>query len=169
MKMRRRYKLGAVKRNQKDFEMASSLDGAGAGAGAAVGKDSGAFVCRSTVENPYIVADDRGKTCSRSMLDVQTGCCPKISLGSAKTVTQGCRNKDVCDPKTKCCASYESCISCCMQNLSEMFLSPGRGNSVGADSVALRTSFKQVPQHFGRYFSMKATLLGRTTTKVVEM
>jgi hypothetical protein len=51
-----------------------------------------------------LLADDRGKVCATQDLDYYTGCC---RTGQ----THAC---DKCSKHDSCCASFEHCVSCCL-------------------------------------------------------
>jgi hypothetical protein len=61
--------------------------------------------CEHTVQSARIVADDRGRVCEWSKLDLQSSCC------SAEQEQYAC---STCDAQLECCSTFEYCVSCCM-------------------------------------------------------
>ena len=56
------------------------------------------------------VADDNGRTCARDQLVAETNCCPPWS---PLYDCESCQDK--------CCATYHSCVSCCMSRPNKAF------------------------------------------------
>ena len=68
--------------------------------------------CRHTVENPTIVVDENGRMCSPFALNSSNGnCCPRVP-GLDVTRCGRCSSN-----RGQCCDTYESCVSCCIFNL----------------------------------------------------
>ena len=72
-------------------------------------------MCRSTVENAHTVVDDRGNVCIGRCLTLKRLLSSNVT-GISEICDARSGTKDVCDSKTKCCTSYESCISCCIEH-----------------------------------------------------
>lgn len=62
--------------------------------------------CRNSVQGKIWIADDRGYVCKRSHLQ-SNGCCDSSNI-SLKYSCRECKNS------TGCCATFEFCVSCCM-------------------------------------------------------
>ncbi|KAI4369236.1 hypothetical protein MLD38_017704 [Melastoma candidum] len=62
-------------------------------------------ICKNTVQGRYLLSDDNGHVCDAFSLDSQTRCCPE---NGEKFSCQGC------SLLSKCCNSYEYCVSCCL-------------------------------------------------------
>jgi len=64
-------------------------------------------ICRNSKQGPYLIADERGYTCS--IADVyRNGCC---NTGINSTVRYNCQSCQF----NRCCKTYEHCVSCCLQ------------------------------------------------------
>lgn len=63
------------------------------------------FLCRTTVQGRYLISDDNGYTCTPLTVDKWSRCCPKTR---DRFSCQGC------NLVSKCCNSYEYCVSCCL-------------------------------------------------------
>ncbi|KIZ06721.1 putative UPF0454 protein C12orf49lags:Precursor [Monoraphidium neglectum] len=81
------------------------------------------LTCRNTLLGPHEFTDDRGLLCKASDLNHKTGCCRTGAKHSCGT----------CDLRDRCCAGYESCVSCCLEpghgakeRLPEVFRVPGK-------------------------------------------
>ncbi|PKU70588.1 hypothetical protein MA16_Dca008705 [Dendrobium catenatum] len=59
------------------------------------------LVCRNTVQGRHLLADDNGYVCTALSVYPWTYCCPE-------TGERGC------NLVSKCCNSYEYCVSCCL-------------------------------------------------------
>ncbi|KAM7461356.1 hypothetical protein LguiA_029477 [Lonicera macranthoides] len=62
-------------------------------------------ICRTTVQGRYLLSDDNGHVCDALSLDPKSRCCPR------KTEQYSCHG---CNTISKCCNSYEFCVSCCL-------------------------------------------------------
>ena len=60
--------------------------------------------CNNTAQGAKLVTDDRGYLCRLSQLDADTGCC-------AAGDRYACPS---CNLTAQCCATYEPCVSCCL-------------------------------------------------------
>ena len=69
--------------------------------------------CQNTKQGWDLLADDRGRLCSRGLVqdstDAMPGCCPDGDVTGFQRYT--C---DGCDPLYNCCSQYEVCVSCCL-------------------------------------------------------
>ncbi|KAJ1686126.1 hypothetical protein LUZ63_017516 [Rhynchospora breviuscula] len=61
--------------------------------------------CNTTVPGRYLISDSNGYVCSALSLDSSSSCCP---TGGEQFACQGC------NLASKCCNSYEYCVSCCL-------------------------------------------------------
>jgi len=61
--------------------------------------------CRNSVQGRVLLADDRGRVCSRTAVS-NSGCC------SAESPRYACHE---CEAFSACCRLYEHCVSCCMR------------------------------------------------------
>ncbi|KAK8478637.1 hypothetical protein V6N13_133462 [Hibiscus sabdariffa] len=61
--------------------------------------------CRTTVQGRYLLSDNNGYVCDALSLDPQSRCCPERG---DKFSCHGC------NVLSKCCNSYEFCVSCCL-------------------------------------------------------
>ncbi|XP_020584496.1 uncharacterized protein LOC110027410 isoform X2 [Phalaenopsis equestris] len=75
---------------------------------AGIRKDAGflqKLACRNTVHGRYLLADDNGYVCSSLSVYPWTSCCPETG---ERFSCQGC------NLISKCCNSYQYCVSCCL-------------------------------------------------------
>ncbi|VFQ87623.1 unnamed protein product [Cuscuta campestris] len=63
------------------------------------------YICRTTVQGRYLIADDRGNVCDSLSVDPQSRCC------NGKGEQFSCHG---CNLLAQCCNSYEYCVSCCL-------------------------------------------------------
>ena len=75
-------------------------------------------LCEHTRTGRDFVTDDAGYLCTRRAMDPLTGCCPRTEdsryFCGACICAEGIVVAPPGQPETKdCCASYESCVSCC--------------------------------------------------------
>ncbi|KAI0508202.1 hypothetical protein KFK09_014337 [Dendrobium nobile] len=63
------------------------------------------LVCRNTVQGRHLLADDNGYVCTALSVYPWTYCCPETG---ERFSCQGC------NLVSKCCNSYEYCVSCCL-------------------------------------------------------
>ncbi|GMH28567.1 hypothetical protein Nepgr_030410 [Nepenthes gracilis] len=61
--------------------------------------------CRNTVQGRYLLSDDNGYVCDALSVDPESRCCP------SKGEQFSCHG---CNLISKCCNSYEFCVSCCL-------------------------------------------------------
>jgi len=94
--------------------------------------------CDSTVSGKLLVADDRGRVCSRYVLDSVTGCC---NASQAGTSTLSC---NTCGRSSRCCRVYEYCVTCCMRQDFlpdlELLLTPAPHETKDFNGLAARFS-----------------------------
>ncbi|CAN1748303.1 SREBP regulating gene protein [Linum perenne] len=62
-------------------------------------------ICRTTVHGRYLLSDDNGHVCDALSIDPRSRCCPM------KGKRFSCHG---CNPFSRCCNSYEYCVSCCL-------------------------------------------------------
>lgn len=66
--------------------------------------------CRNSVQGRTLIVDDEGYVCSRSNV-AKSGCCI-INYNNGQEFQQySCHS---CNDETGCCATYEYCVSCCL-------------------------------------------------------
>jgi hypothetical protein len=107
--------------------------------------------CETTMASKQFVADDRGRICSRVLLDPLSGCC------NASLPTTSSFSCNTCGRASRCCRLYEFCVTCCMrqEHLAELELAltpaplqtqnfSGLSRRFGACSALCRTSSESV-------------------------
>ncbi|XP_019184609.1 PREDICTED: uncharacterized protein LOC109179565 isoform X1 [Ipomoea nil] len=63
------------------------------------------YICRTTVQGRYLIADDKGQVCDALSVDPQSRCC------RGKGEQFSCHG---CNLLSQCCNSYEFCVACCL-------------------------------------------------------
>nr|GMD97827.1 UPF0454 protein like [Ipomoea batatas] len=63
------------------------------------------YICRTTVQGRYMIADDKGQVCDALSVDPQSRCC------RGKGEQFSCHG---CNLLSQCCNSYEFCVACCL-------------------------------------------------------
>ncbi|XP_052173217.1 uncharacterized protein LOC127788687 [Diospyros lotus] len=61
-------------------------------------------ICRTTAQGRYLLSDNNGNVCNALSVDPESRCCPESGEQFA------CHG---CNLVTRCCSSYEFCVSCC--------------------------------------------------------
>lgn len=71
--------------------------------------DTAAIKCRNSVQGRTLIVDDEGYVCSRSNV-AKSGCCA-VGSDAPEHQQYSCYS---CNEETRCCATYEYCVSCCL-------------------------------------------------------